>query len=229
MPSTGWAKWQYPMSQDPYWNHFTKKRKKSPIFTPVKELRSKSKTRKGWRWFPPINSKKRVKQSHSKSNMPSTHNNSLHEIPSCNKQFRSMIANSNVSHIEDEYLVKKINSWYPSAAKHRWVVSKKSPPEPLKVSSLFVDPFRVVLYWTRKMMKRKEWICEISGTNKKFYILAHNKEANETKLIDLYLSQGRKLMKEYRNDYSMVVKRLRIKFDQLVLIDMHQTLAKTTI
>ena len=66
-------------------------------------------------------------------------------------------------------------------------------------------------------MKRREWIIEISGTNKKFYILAYNREKKQAKLIDLYLGQGRILMKEYQNDYALLAKRLRIKFDKLLL------------
>ena len=55
------------------------------------------------------------------------------------------------------------------------------------------------------MMNKKEYLVEISASNKKFFILIVDRESHEAQLIDLYFRQGERLMKELNYDYKQLV------------------------
>jgi len=79
------------------------------------------------------------------------------------------------------------------------------------------------------MMNKKEYLVEISASNKKFFILIVDRESHEAQLIDLYFRQGERLMKELNYDYKQLVWQVSYKFGQFFIRNLNDMLHKTTI
>ena len=78
-------------------------------------------------------------------------------------------------------------------------------------------------------MAKREWTIEISGTDKKFYILAYHRDTKDTHLIELFLRQGTKLLKTFDNNYHHVMKRLKIVYGKMIFKDLNQSISNSTL
>ena len=68
-------------------------------------------------------------------------------------------------------------------------------------------------------------MVEFSATDKKFYMLVHNRDSKESLLIELFLRQGTKLMRAFGQNFNAMMRQLKLKFGRLIFQNLDQHLS----
>ena len=80
------------------------------------------------------------------------------------------------------------------------------------------------MYTGIAIISKKEFFIEIFRTKTKFYISAIELSKKTPYMIELYINQGKKLLKESDDNFDNLVMRLEFKFGKLTIKDMNKIL-----